>query len=197
MRGTTPCRDIIIEYENEESVNRIIELGIVKHKNLEFRPERFVEEEKEEKVFEAIYEITDIYKYPYYLFAINESFLVDFKNELVKINAQINSIDDDKIVLESLLKFKTEQDRDNCISNLQGLIEGFKNAYFDQYEIKNQTYDTFISLRDKLVEDCSKNDNITLVFRNDISNFFLRVEGKRDSIESIKQHNFEIQSMEF
>ncbi|CAF0731800.1 unnamed protein product [Brachionus calyciflorus] len=201
-------RDVVIQYENQESVRLLIQKGQVKYKEFEFKPleysaietvevnstEHIEPNVKSEQIesnktsCQATFEINEIYKFPFYLFEINREFWNDFEKVLMSIKAKVRSIENDKIIIE------TSDDELLCEpekvlewkNNLAHFLDNYFKQYFEFFEFNDTNYLNWTQIRDKAIECVSNSPNLNLIYRNKPQHF-LRVEGQRDSVHQLKE----------
>ena len=128
------------------------------------------------------YKYTDTYKYPFYLLTLNREFLKNFKDELEKIDAKINQIDENNIFVEKILKDSDLNIEDDLNFDFSKFIDYFEKKYFSKFEIKNIDEILWSKARSKAIDFCNQNDKASLIYRNKPENY-LRIDGEKRLIE--------------
>lgn len=139
--------------------------------------------------FSVIYEIRDTYKYPFYLFTLNEDFLRNFDIELKKIDARIKSIGENSIEIEKILQMFEAEVEKKCLSDIEDCLNNFLEENFNQFQMKNTDENLWPKIRNKAIHLCKNTNKLNLIYQNKPDKF-LRIEGEKKLIEKFLDENF-------
>lgn len=172
-----------IKLFNILGVQKLLKIRKITYKEFELIPLLPDSEQlmKKEKTITYVY--TDTYKYPFYLLTLNKEFLRNFKDELNKIDAKINQMDKNNIVIEKLIRHYD----DKLNLDFPKFIDYFEKKYFSKLEIKNIDDNLWPKTRSKAIDLCKQNDRVSLIYRNKPENY-LRIDGEIKAIEEVSKN---------
>jgi len=135
------------------------------------------------------------YQYPYYLLEYNKNMLDYLNDELRTLfSASISDTISNQIYLiqASFLKDKISNENvipeyNNWSYHLNNFLNQHLNRCFIQYTIPTNDKNLFNYMRHKAINYYSKSDSISLIYKNDLNDFWIRIEGQAKLIEIEKK----------
>jgi hypothetical protein len=135
------------------------------------------------------------HQYPYYLLEYNKHILDNLNDELRTLfSAFITEIPTNQIYLIQASFIKDKISSENVVreyNNWSYHLNNFLNQHlsrcFTQYTIPTNEKNLFNYMRYKAIHYYGKSESISLIYKNDLNDFWIRIEGEAKSIEIEKK----------
>lgn len=189
-------QEIIDQIENNQNKKEMVT------ENDEFNLEK-TDNRNESLNFDLIEETDENYvfkfkilrhSYPYYLLEYNKNMLDDLNNELRSLfSASMTPATSEIYFIKAVFSKKNlsndivSREYNNWSYHLNNFLNQHVNRSFTQYTIPINDKNLFNYIRYKAINYYSKSDSISLIFKNDLNDFWIRIEGETKLMETEKK----------